>query len=108
MPYVLTCLDVKFNTDDLTLDESIQIEDETEASWVFINPFRSAKHFKAIARVALKRAGKSDAEIANYLSTLTVTQALDSVETVSTDDLPTIYENGVPDPKAEDETPTGT
>lgn len=108
MPYVLTVDGAKFNTDDLTLDESIDIETETDSSWVLINPFRSARHFKAIARVAMKRAGRNDAEIASYLSALTVTEALDSVELVTEDDLPSIYEDGVPDPKAEDETPTGT
>lgn len=107
MPYVLSIGDGEYNTDDLTLDEAIAIEGEVSESWVYINPFRSAKHFKAIARVFLKREGKDDAAIATVLDPMTITAALDSVKIIP-DDLPDVYEDGLPDPKAEDETATGT
>lgn len=87
MPYVLHFDDQDWNTDDLTINEAISIEEATGESWVFINPFRTAKHWKAIAVAFLTRemspedAEKRIEEFANKVGS--VTEAIDTVKRVN-------------------------
>lgn len=98
MPYRVSFEGEAFNTDDLTLDEAIAIEKVTGRSWVLINPFRSAEDCKAIIAAFLARK-MGEAEAAKLVGGLSLKAVLDSVELI--DDMPTSYENGLPDPKVE-------
>lgn len=87
MPYVISFEDNHWNTDDLTLNEAIAIEEATGESWVFINPFRTARHWKAIASAFLTRemspedADKRIEEFSNKVGS--VTEAIDATERVN-------------------------
>lgn len=111
MPYVITFEDKRWNTDDLTINEGIEIEEATGESWVFINPFRSAKHWKAIVLAFLKR-DTDETEAENRIEAFcrgqgSITKALDLVKTVEDgESLPSMFQDGQPDPKAEGATET--
>lgn len=98
MPFQIKVGDRTYLTDDLTLDEAIAIEEATGHSWREINPLRSAKDCKAILDAFRARLGEGDPAGA-----ITLRNAIDLVSYVS-DDLPTLYEDGVP--KAEAASPT--
>lgn len=88
-----------FLTDDLTLDEVINIEAETGEGWQFINPLRSGKHCKAVLTAFLARDRSVD-EARATVGALTISEALGCVE-LADDDLPEEFEDGYPsDPKA--------
>lgn len=88
----------EWRTDDLTLDEAISIEETTGASWLEINPFRSAVHAKAIIVTFLARDMDRDAAMVK-VGTASISEILDGVKAVK-DDLPDVYEDGLP--KVED------
>lgn len=105
MPFVVTGPGgEKFNTDDLTIGEAEAIEAATDESWLYINPFRSAKHCRAILVAFLSRT-VSPAEAEAAVKGVSVKAALDGVERVD-DDLPEVFEDGLP--KAEGDTSTST
>jgi len=102
MPFKLTVDGDSFIHYDLTLDEAIAVEKETETSWRFIDPLRSASHCKAMLRALLARTRPDDV-VEKILGDLTLKTALACVEWVE-EDLPTVYEDGIP--KAEGATST--
>lgn len=83
-----------FTTDDLTLDEAIQVERDTEETWLRLNPYRSAAHAKAILVAFITRTSGA-AEAARVVGAMTLAAALDCFS-VADDDLPTIFEGGIP------------
>lgn len=100
MPYRVTLDGVgSFTTDDLTLAEAIEIEKATDHSWYEINPFRSATDCKAIMVAFLSRTLAADVA-AKQVDALTVAEVLAAVDVVKHDDLPAMYVDGMPDPKA--------
>ncbi len=104
MPYSISIEGQVFNTDDLTLDEAISCEKATGEGWLYINPFRSAAHCKAIMVAFLRRSLTEDQALA-IVDKLTITTALKAVKRVE-DDLPDEFEDGLP--KAEDGPETTT
>lgn len=94
MPYLFTVGEKQYRTDDLLLDEAIAIEKLTGRSWVEINPLRSAQDCRAILKAFWARdVGEDEAE--KKVVALTVRAVLDHVQWV-TDDLPEVYEDGIP------------
>ena len=98
-----------WNTEDLTLDEAIAVEEETGESWLFLNPIRSAKHAKAILARFLAREHGLDAA-RDRVGAMSVTEVLDCVDKADADDRPTEHRDGVPvvDPKADQAAPPTT
>lgn len=96
-------------TEDLTLDEAIEVEAETGESWLFLNPIRSAKHAKAILTRFLAREHGLDAA-RDRVGAMSVTDVLDCVDRAESDDRPAEHRDGVPvvDPKAEPDEPATT
>jgi hypothetical protein len=99
VPFVVTVEGEEFNTDDLTLDETVAIEQGTGESWLSINPFQSAKQAREIIVVFLARRHGQD--VARKIAGgMTLKQTLDGVKHVDSD-LPEMWTDGMPDPKAE-------
>lgn len=88
--------------DDLTLDEFGLIEEELGATWVRFNPLMSSKHARAALVAFVGRSVGSD-EAAKKVGALSLKEAVACFEVV-TDDLPEMYEDGIP--KAEGATAT--
>lgn len=89
-------------TDDLTLDEFVLIEEQTGASWVRFNPFISSKHARAaLAAFVARTVGQDEAE--KKVGALSIKEAVACFEVIK-DDLPDLYEDGIP--KAEGDTAT--
>lgn len=111
MPYSVKIDGKVYNTDDLTLDECIEVEKyvrrldpEAPRTWGSLMPLRSAVDCKAVMRVFLLRE-RTPAEADAFLSTLTAGKAVDAVDKVE-DDLPDEYEDGLPKAEGEPETTT--
>lgn len=97
MPFQVTLDGQKFRTDDLTLNECIQVESDADTNWALINPFRSAVDAKAVIVAFMSRSlGRDGAlERVGNMSLKAVLEHLDVVE----DDRPDSFEEGLPDPK---------
>lgn len=108
MPYKVTVDGKSWLTEDLTLDEAIEVEKETGESWLYLNPIRSAKHAKAIIARFLARDTDIDQARAR-VGSMSVTDVLGCVDNAD-DDRPAEHKDGVPtvDPKAESGEPETT
>jgi hypothetical protein len=97
VPFVVTFDGEEFDTDELTLDEAIAVEKATGHSWHEINPFRSGEDCKAIlVTVASRRVSREEAE--KRVGAMTVAQVLGSIDVKRKDDLPEMFEDGIPLP----------
>lgn len=98
MPYQIKVDGNTWRTDDLTLDEAIQIEIDADTNWGLINPFKSAKDAKAVLTAFMGRTdGRAGA--LNRVGKMTLTQILECIDIVE-DDRPEQFEEGIPsDPK---------
>ena len=87
--------------DDLTLDETVQCEEEVGESWANANPLRSAKWARAIMTRFLART-TGEAEAAKKIGALSLKETFTCIENVDDDDRPVEHMDGVPvvDPKA--------
>lgn len=94
MPYRITVEGVTFDTDDLTLDEAIAIEQATGVPWTSINPLRSGEHCKLVIAAYLART-RGQEVAAKTVGAMTLREVLEAVKWVE-DDLPTEYEDGLP------------
>jgi hypothetical protein len=83
---------------DLTLDSLVLIEEQTGEEWwrVLAHPFRSAKTAKFVYAAACAEKGCEPDKLS--------VRSLSEVFVQVPDDLPDMYEGGIP--KAEDEAPT--
>ena len=97
MPFKLTVDGTDFLTDDLTLGECEVVEELTGAGWGALNPLGSAKQCRVLVQVFLTRT-ISAKEAEEKARGLTVRQLMRNVDWVE-EDLPAVYENGIPDPK---------
>lgn len=88
--------------DDLTLDEFAVIEKDLGANWVTFNPFLSSMHARATLITFLARSIGTDAAT-RKVGALSLKEAVACFEAVK-DDLPDVYEDGIPKPEAEPET----
>jgi len=106
MPFELVLEGKTYRTDDLTIEEAEIIEDVSGRTWLQLNPMRSAKEFRAVAVAFLSR--DFDADKAKLMvAGLAIQTAQDAVRFVD-DDLPRLFEDGLPDPKAEGGNSTST
>lgn len=94
MPFILTLDDGEFSTDNLTLEEAEAIEKALEITWFEMNPARSATQCRAIIAVFLARSHE-ETEAVKLAASITVGQARKMVRWEK-DDLPDVYEDGVP------------
>lgn len=91
-----------FTTDDLTLDEAIEVERDTGETWLRLNPYRSAVHAKAILAAFLARTVGAD-EARRRVGEMSVSAVVDSIDVVD-DDLPSMFEGGIPKGEGEPQT----
>lgn len=99
MPFEVTLDGKTYSTDSLTLNESDRLEEECGRTWLELNPVRSSKEFRAVARVFLAR-DHSPAEVEQVVASITIGEAMAAVEWVD-HDLPGVFVDGMPDPKVE-------
>jgi hypothetical protein len=94
MPFELTLSGKVYNTHSLSLEESDQLEKECAKTWLELNPVRSSAEFRATARVFLTR-DHDPAGVELLLAAFTIQSAMAAVEWVD-DDLPDVFEDGLP------------
>lgn len=105
MPFLFTLDGHEFTSDDLTVDEAVQIEELMGKSWLDINPVLHGSAFRAMAITFLsKHMDRKDAVA--YVNAIKLNKVLDHVRWVEDDDLPESFEDGLPAPKAEEGTST--
>lgn len=80
---------------DLTLDEIDTICDLANIAWVELHPLRRPKHLRAIVAVLKARSGANARDVFNELGSMKGGDALARINETP-DDLPTMYENGLP------------
>lgn len=69
----------KILEEDLTVDESIEMEDELGIAWANIGPGAAARHYKAIASIIIKHRHKDIADPAAHVGKFTRRQCSDSI-----------------------------
>jgi hypothetical protein len=94
VPFELTIDGQVFRTDELTLAEAETLEVECGRTWLELNPVRSAKEFRATARLFLART-RTPEEASTAVAGLTIGEAMKAVKWVA-DDLPDMFEDGLP------------
>ena len=103
MPFEITVAGETFRSDDLTVDEFLAIEKDTGRTWWDLNPIRSAGEFKAMASAWLART-RSPEDAAKIVGSLSIRDVVDNAKVVS-DDLPDMYEDGIPKAEGGPSTP---
>lgn len=98
MAFQVTLEGKAYSTDSLTLDEAEVLEEECGRTWLELNPVRSSKEFRATARVFLHR-DYAPGDVDRIVNGITIAAAMRAVVWVD-DDLPKVFEDGMPDPKA--------
>lgn len=99
MAFQVTLEGKAYSTDSLTLGEAEVLEAECGRTWLELNPVRSSKEFRATARVFLHR-DYAPGDVDRIVNGFTIKMAMGAVVWVD-DDLPRVFEDGMPDPKAE-------
>lgn len=99
MPFEVKIDGNTFRTDDLTLNEAIQIEADANTNWGLINPFRSAEDAKAVIVAFLTRSTGRPVAL-ERVGTMTVKATLECIDIVE-DDRPDAFEEGIPLPEAD-------
>ena len=96
-------------SDDLTLDEMVDIERETGEAWISVNPLGRADHARAVlVRLYARQHGAEEGR--KRAGALTVGQTQAAVTWRAEDDRPIEHRDGVPvvDPKADTDGPATT
>jgi hypothetical protein len=94
MPFELTIDGKVYRTDDLTIAEAEQLEEECGQTWLALNPMRSAKEFRATAALFLRRS--RDPEVAaKEAAAITIKVAQENMRWVD-DNLPTEFADNIP------------
>jgi hypothetical protein len=106
MPFELTLDGRKYNTDDLSLADAVELETMLGKTWRELNPLGSAAEFQGFAELCLRRDHPKD-QAAKIATEMSLGDALAAARWVG-DDLPVTYEDGFPDPKAEGGSSTTT
>jgi len=94
VPFELTIDGRVYSTNSLTLDESTLLEKECGKNWLELNPIRSSTEFRETVRVFLTR-DHNPGDVERILANFTIQSAMAAVEWVD-DDLPTVFEDGLP------------
>lgn len=91
---------------DITLAQAEHVEELTGESWLRINPYRSARHARAIVTVMYAAAtGVQVADVAEKIGQIKVSDFLEMVDVVE-DDTPQEYTDGFPRPAEGTSTPS--
>lgn len=101
MPWQISVFDRTLNTEDLTVGEAEQLEEDLGCSWLIINPRVSIRHFRAVVSILLAREMPLDVAT-EKVRALGIADVGD-IEKVE-DSRPTMWEDG--HPKAEGGRPT--
>lgn len=104
MPFELVLDGHTYNTDLFLLSDVVGLERALGRTWRELNPLASAEEFQAFALVALKQDHPADVA-EKIVATLPLGVSLAAARWVG-DDLPDVYEDGLP--KAEGEASTTT
>lgn len=104
MPFELTLDGHTYNTNELLLADAVEIEKMLGKTWRELNPLGSAEEFRAFALVCLKQDHAEDVA-AKIVEDMPLGAALGAARWVG-DDLPEVYEDGLP--KAEEDASTTT
>lgn len=94
MPFELEIEGHKYNTDDLSVAEAVELEKTLGKTWRELNALGSAEEFQAFAAICLRRDHSADQAV-KIASELPLSVALKAARWVD-DDLPDIYEDGAP------------
>lgn len=106
MPFEITIDGHAYRTDDLTVAEAEELEDECGQTWLQLNPIRSAKEFRATAALFLRRT-RTPEVAAKEAAALTVKAAQENVRWVE-DNLPTEFSDGIPKEEGSPSTTTSS
>jgi hypothetical protein len=101
VPFEITIDGHAYRTDDLSIEEAEQLEEECGRTWLELNPTRSAKEFRATAALFLRRT-RTPEVAAKEAGAMSVKYAQDNMRWVS-DNLPTEFVDGIP---KEEESPS--
>jgi hypothetical protein len=111
MPFRVTLDGKSWLSEDLTVDETCEIEAAVEDDWWFVvtAPVKTAKHARAIL-TALSARTHGKAEAAKRVGAMTARQMVDAFELVDDHDRPIEWVDGLPvvDPKSEPGEPATT
>lgn len=106
MPFEITIDGKVFRTDDLTIAEAEQLEEECGQTWLTLNPIRSAKEYRATAVLFLSRTRPPDVA-AKEAAAITVKVAQENARWVD-DNLPTEFSDGLPKEEGSPSTTTSS
>lgn len=96
-----------FREYDLTIDDIEAMEEATGLTWRTLNPLRSAAVAKQMAVTLLVRRGSDEVTAKKLIGEMRGGDFIDSIGTYDPDeDMPSQYENGIPQPADETSTPT--
>ncbi len=101
MPFVFSLDNGKrLTSDDLTLDEAVEVEATLGESWLLLNPLQHASHCRALLILVYSRYMTRDDAVAK-VGALSLRAAIDCVDWVNSDDRPIEHDDGLPivDPK---------
>lgn len=102
MPFELEIDGRKYNTDELSVSEAIELEKTLGKTWRELNPLGSAEEFQAFASICLRRDHPME-QAAKIAAELPLSVALKAARWVE-DDRPDAYEDGSPKGEAEPST----
>lgn len=106
MPFEITIGGKAYRTDDLTIAEAEQLEDECGKTWLELNPLRSAKEYRATATAFLRR-NLAPEVAAKEAAAITIKVAQEMVRWVD-DNLPTEFRDGLPKEEGSPSTTTSS
>jgi hypothetical protein len=94
----------KYRLGDMTLKEVEAVEAATNVAYVFLNPLANMGHKVAYMTCFLMRDHKD--EVAKALVAKITLTEVEKMWTLEEDDMPDMYEDGIPSPVGEPGTPT--
>lgn len=106
MPFELELEGHKYNTDELSVTEAIELEKTLGKTWGELNPLTSAEEFQAFAAICLRRHHPIE-QAAKIAAEMPLSLALKAARWVA-DDRPDDYEDGAPKAAAEPSTITSS
>lgn len=106
MPFEVSVGGQSWRTDDLTMAEACDIQKTTGKGWLHINPITDAEDCRAVIVAFLSRSLGADGA-QEKVDAMSIKEALDAVTVVS-DDLPDVYEAGLPKAEAAPSTATSS
>lgn len=87
--------DFSLRESDLTIADAERLEKETDTTWRFISPLRSAAHAKAILKLGLEKGGRSIEAAHAEAEAMKVDDYLSRIGEEK-DDMPAVFTDGFP------------